>query len=146
MNMKIFLGYLGYIFTKILDSAAWAGYLGATLGWIASFLIPIRDFILITSFLVILDLITGVLAASRRKEKIRSRALMRTTGKLLLYYCAVLASHSVEEVFVNNIPITYFTAFTISITEFKSVLENVGAGTGTKLSRLIIEYILKRRK
>ena len=37
------------------------------------------------------------------------------------------------------------TAFTIAITELKSLLENVDAGTGARLSKMIIDKLTKRK-
>lgn len=137
--------YLSTFLIKIGDSAVWGGYFAAILGWLTSFVLPIKDFLVLTTALVILDLITGVVAAKKRGEKIRSRALMRTTVKLLLYYCAILATHGVQEVFAEPIPLTYITAFTIAMTELKSLLENVDAGTGSRLTQMIVDKLTKKK-
>jgi phage-related holin len=140
------LKYVSGLFLKIGDSAVWGGYFAASLGWLISFILPIKDFLILTTALVILDLITGVVAAKKRGEKIRSRALMRTTIKLLLYYCAILATQGVQVVFAEKIPLSYITAFTIAITELKSLLENVDAGTGSRLAKMIVEKLTNKSK
>ena len=137
--------YMNGMLLKIGSSTVWGGYLAAVLGWAMSFILPISDFLVLTSALVILDLITGLLAAKRRGEKIRSRALMRTTIKLTLYFAAMLATEGVQYVFAKNVPLPYITAFTIAITELKSLLENVDAGTGARLSKMIIDKLTKRK-
>ena len=137
--------YLNSMLLKIGSSTIWGGYLAAVLGWAMSFILPISDFLILTSALVILDLITGVLAAKRRGEKIQSRALMRTTIKLTLYFAAMLATEGVQYVFAKNIPLTYITAFTIAITELKSILENVDSGTGSGLTQAIIDRIKPKK-
>lgn len=144
-ELKMIEKYISNLLIKIGNSAVWGGYFAAVIGWLTSFVLPIKDFLLLTTGLVILDLITGVAAAKRRGERIRSRALMRTTVKLLLYYCAILATHGVQEVFAEPIPLTYITAFTISITELKSLLENVDAGTGSRLAKMIIDRLIKKK-
>ena len=133
--------YLSAFVIKIGNSAVWGGYFAAILGWAMSVILPIKDFLIITSALVVLDLITGIVAAKKRKEEIRSRFLMRTTVKLLLYYSAILATEGVQVVFAEKIPITYITAFTIALTELKSILENVDAGTGSRLAKMIIDKL-----
>jgi len=133
--------YLSAFFIKIGNGAVWGGYFAAILGWAMSVILPIKDFLIITSALVVLDLITGIVAAKKRKEEIRSRSLMRTTIKLLLYYSAILATEGVQVVFAEKIPITYITAFTIALTELKSILENVDAGTGSRLAKMIIDKL-----
>lgn len=139
--MNMVTKYLSAFVIKIGNSAVWGGYFAAILGWAMSVILPIKDFLIITSALVILDLITGIVAAKKRKEQIRSRFLMRTTIKLLLYYSAILATEGVQVVFAEKIPITYITAFTIALTELKSILENVDAGTGSRLAKMIIDKL-----
>ena len=70
---------------------------------------------------------------------------MRTTVKLLLYYSAILATHGVEVTFAEKIPLTYITAFTIAVTELKSLLENVDAGTGSRLAKMIVDKLTKKK-
>jgi len=144
-EVNMFIKYISGLFAKIGSGAVWGGYLAGVLGWLFSFVIPIKDFLILTTALVILDLITGVLAAKKRGEKIRSRALMRTTIKLTLYFSALLATQGVQVVFAEKIPLTYITAFTIAITELKSLLENVDAGTGSRLAKMIIDKIAKKK-
>jgi len=139
--MNMVTKYLSAFFIKIGNGAVWGGYFAAILGWAMSVILPIKDFLIITSALVVLDLITGIVAAKKRKEEIRSRSLMRTTIKLLLYYSAILATEGVQVVFAEKIPITYITAFTIALTELKSILENVDAGTGSRLAKMIIDKL-----
>ena len=139
--MNMVTKYLSAFVIKIGNSAVWGGYFAAILGWAMSVILPIKDFLIITSALVVLDLITGIVAAKKRKEEIRSRSLMRTTVKLLLYYSAILATEGVQVVFAEKIPITYITAFTIALTELKSILENVDAGTGSRLAKMIIDKL-----
>jgi len=139
--MNMVTKYLSAFFIKIGNGAVWGGYFAAILGWAMSVILPIKDFLIITSALVVLDLITGIVAAKKRKEEIRSRFLMRTTVKLLLYYSAILATEGVQVVFAEKIPITYITAFTIALTELKSILENVDAGTGSRLAKMIIDKL-----
>ena len=143
--MKDIGEYSYALILKIGSSAIWGGYVAAVVGWAISFILPIKDFLILTSGLVIIDLITGIFAAKRRKEELKSRALMRTTTKLLLYYSAILATEGVQMVFAENIPITYITAFTISITELKSILENVDSGTGSGLTQAIIDRIKPKK-
>ena len=137
--------YAGALILKIGSSTIWGGYLAGLLGWIMSFILPIQDFLILTSALVVIDLATGVMAAKRRGDEIRSRSLMRTTVKLLLYYSAILATEGVQLVFAEKIPLTYITAFTIAVTELKSILENVDAGTGSGLTSTIINRLTKRK-
>lgn len=144
-TLNMITEYSSALLLKIAASTLWGGYLAAMLGWIVSFVLPIKDFLILTSALVVIDMATGIMAAKRRGDEIRSRSLMRTTVKLLLYYSAILATEGVQMVFAENIPLTYITAFTIAVTELKSILENVDAGTGSRLAQMIIDRIKPKK-
>lgn len=133
--------YVFKILLKVESAANWGGYVAAMLGWALSFILPIKDFLILTTSLVILDLLTGLVAANRRKEKVVSRGLMRTPAKLLLYYSAILAAEGVQVVFVHMLPVTYVAAFTIALTELKSIMENVDSGTGTGLVKAVVDKL-----
>jgi hypothetical protein len=106
-------------------------------GGILGFIIPIQHFLLITAGVVIGDLITGVIAAKRRGEVIKSGGFKRTGEKLTVYYVGLLASHGMNLAFDLNYYLTYVIAFVICMTEFKSLIENIEDITDVKLSKYI---------
>jgi len=76
---------------------------------------------------VFLDTVTGVLAANKRKEVITSFAMRRTIVKLLEYLAVVIAAVTLGNSFEGWLFwLPEFTAAYVGITEFKSVIENVG--------------------
>ena len=76
---------------------------------------------------VFLDTVTGVLAANRRKEVITSYGMRRTIVKLLEYLAVVIAAVTLGNSFEGWLFwLPEFTAAYVGITEFKSVIENVG--------------------
>lgn len=130
----------------ILKSEFWLGYLAAAAGWMASFLTPLAPFLIFTAFLVVADLVTGIKAARRQRHKITSTGLKRTTEKLLVYFIAMLAAEGMSYVFMPQMPVAYLVAFTIAVTEFKSILENVEVVTGVSIWQAIKDKVLNSQK
>jgi phage-related holin len=118
-------------------SEFWVGYVYAFFAWVASFLTPLAPFLILVICLVFADLYTGLKAARFRKESISSRGLGRTVEKFTLYFIAILASEGLTVVLLPNVQFAYIAAFTISITEFKSIIENVEEVTGVKIWTII---------
>lgn len=117
---------------------------GGVIGMLTSFLIPLQGFILITFALVLGDLVTGMIAANGRGEKIRSKGIGRTIYKFIVYMIAILCSSGIEKVFGGGVgfitemqPITWLVAATIALREIKSVFENIESYTGTPLTSRI---------
>lgn len=103
---------------------------------------PIKAILLVTGFLIISDLITGVLAAKKRGEAINSAGLRRTVTKILVYNLAVISGFLVETYMISDIfPISKLIAGVISIVELKSILENLNTINGTNIFKVIIEKL-----
>jgi len=111
----------------------WIGFLTALTGWVSSLLFPTWPFVGVVAFLVTADLFTGLKAARKLKQPIRSRGLKRTVEKIALYFVAILSSELVKVVFIPMVPVTYITGFAIALTEFKSIIENVEIATGVNI-------------
>ncbi|MBK6904036.1 MAG: phage holin family protein [Saprospirales bacterium] len=79
------------------------------------------------------DWITGIRAAVKRKEPILAAKMGKTIEKTALYFIALLLSEGMRRTFFPAFPITYITALSISITEFKSNIENIESVTGVNL-------------
>lgn len=111
-------------------------YLIATFWGISvGFLMPVSHFMILCGSLVVVDFFTGVLAAKKRKEALRSKGFQRTVFKITLYFLAILLSRGMDIVFLYDLDtrfsFTYIVAGFVCLTEFKSNLENIGALTGT---------------
>jgi uncharacterized membrane protein len=111
-----------------------------TTGFIASFLIPIKGFLLFTVFVVFADTITGIKAARKEGQKISSKGLYRTTEKIVVYFVAILIFEGAKNTFSIPVPITYMVAMMISATELFSVAENIKRITGVNISILITRF------
>lgn len=123
-----------HIFAKKIDMLTSFKYAAtAFFAWACAFVMPVYPFIAMAVALIVVDFATGIRKALAQKETITSRGIARTVNKFFLYPAAVLLCEGMERVFFDNspmVPLTYIVAAFICATEFKSVLENIGAVTG----------------
>jgi uncharacterized membrane protein len=112
-------------------------------GFIASFFVPIKGFLLFTVAVVFADTITGIKAARKEGQKINSKGLYRTTEKIVVYFTSILIFELAKNTFLIPFPITYMVAMMISATELFSVAENVQRITGVNLNVLITRFFKK---
>jgi hypothetical protein len=93
--------------------------------------IPIKSVILAVGFIVLMDFVTGIMAAQKRGEEIKSAKMRHTVVKLLGYQLAILSGFIIEKYLISDfIPIVKVISGVIGITELKSLLENVECITG----------------
>jgi uncharacterized membrane protein len=109
-------------------------------GFVASFFIPIKGFLIFTIFVVFADTVTGIKAAKKEGQKISSKGLYRTTEKVIVYFVAILIFEGAKNTFSIPFPITYMVAMMISATELFSVAENIKRITGVELGTLITKF------
>ena len=113
-------------------------------GFIASFFIPIKGFLLFTVFVVFADTITGILAARKRGEAITSKGLYRTSQKIVTYFCGIMIFHGASITFGLPSQITYSVSFIIAATELFSISENIKSITGTNIGTIILNFFFRR--
>lgn len=101
----------------------------AALNW----LLPIKTFVAVTLLLVFADLITGIQAARKRSEVIHSRGFRRTALKFAMYCTAIISAHGIEAVYFPEFPMVFTISAYVAISEFWSILENVGSVTGVNV-------------
>ncbi|MEO0776970.1 MAG: phage holin family protein [Bacteroidota bacterium] len=118
---------------KVFGSAWWLGYLSMLGAWMISFAMPVSQFLTATIALVFCDLLTGTMAAKKRKERIHSRGLRRTVEKIVVYFIAILLAKGMKDVYLPGLPIPYIVAFPIALTEFKSNIENIETISGVSI-------------
>lgn len=94
------------------------------------FFSPITWSIIGIGVLVFADVFTGIRAAKKRGERIHSKGMSRTVGKMLYYTIAIVLSRVMELVFTPWLPIAQLTSGYIAVVEFKSNLENIAQVTG----------------
>lgn len=128
-------------FLKVFATVAFAA--------LVQFIMPLKSFIGVTMLLTLADLVTGIQAASKRGEAIHSRGLRRTVLKFAMYCVAILGAHAMQMVYFPTFPMVFSISAYIAVSEFWSVLENVGAVTGTNVLESVREYfsgIVKSKK
>jgi phage-related holin len=117
-------------------------FLQAMLVSLAAVLAPIKAILLVTGFLIIADLISGVLAARKRGEAISSAGLRRTITKCLVYNLAVISGFLVEQYMLSSLfPISKLIAGIISLVELKSILENLNTINGSDIFKTVLAQL-----
>ena len=109
-------------------------------GLIASFIIPIKSFLIFTVFVVFADTVTGIMAAKKRGEEITSKGLYRTSQKVVVYFVGIMIFEGAKNTFSLPLNITYMVAFTIATTELYSIAENIKSMTGVNIGTLILRF------
>jgi phage-related holin len=118
---------------------------GAFLGAALSFISPIAPFFWLAIGLVVLDTVTGIIAARKRKEKINSRGFARLLSKIVVYMASIMACRGVEQVL--HVPnVTYLAVGAIALTELMSVLENTRVVSGANVAGVVGGLLSKFQK
>ena len=109
-------------------------------GWIFSFFVPIKGFLLFVIAVTFADMITGIKAARKEGQKINSRGLYRTSEKIAVYFVGIMIFEGAKNTFSLPVPITYMVAFLIATVELYSISENIKRITGVNLATLITRF------
>ena len=112
-------------------------------GWVASFFIPIKGFLIFTVFVVFADMGTGIMAAKKEQQKINSKGLYRTMEKIVVYFCGILIFEGARNTFSLPFNITYMAAFLMAAVELTSISENIKRITGVNLGTLITRFFTR---
>jgi hypothetical protein len=95
---------------------------------------PIHASIISVFVLIFSDLITGILAARKRKEPITSAGLRRTITKLFVYETAMMLGFISEKYLLGGLlPVSKLVAAMAGIVELKSIFENMDELSGQNL-------------
>lgn len=130
---------------KILTTKLFYVYFGAL---IISFFTPIAKLMFVIGLLVTFDIITGVIAAKKRGEKITSKKLGATVTKTLLYFITIILAQIMQNNFLPSFDqsITKAVGSIFAVIEFKSNLENISSATGIDLIENFKQYIETKRR
>ena len=109
-------------------------------GWIFSFFVPIKGFLLFVIAVTFADMVTGIKAARKEGQKINSRGLYRTSEKIAVYFVGIMIFEGAKNTFSLPVPITYMVAFLIATVELTSISENIKRITGVNLTTLITRF------
>ena len=137
--MKTTMNTFSRLFTSL------EALLGATFGAVLSFITPIAQFFWLAVGLVLLDTVTGIIAANRRKEKINSKGFARLLSKIVVYMASIVACHGVE--MVLKVPhVTFLAVGAIAFTELMSVLEDTRIVSGANIAGVVGGLLSKYQK
>lgn len=117
-------------------------YISALILSLISILAPIQAALITVLALILVDLVTGVLAAYKRNEPITSSGLRRTLTKLFVYEIALVFSYIAQHYLIgDSIPVMKLISSMVGLVELKSVLENLNSISGTDLLKAVIEKL-----
>jgi phage-related holin len=100
---------------------------------------PIKALFLVAGFLIFADLLTGIIAAHKRGEKVKSSAMRRTITKCFVYQSAILIGFLIEQFMLDGfIPVSKIAAGLISVVEGKSIFENLDSINGSPVFKALV--------
>lgn len=100
---------------------------------------PIKLMLIGALVLVFADLITGVIAAYKRKEPITSKGLKKSIVKAFVYESAICLAYLAEHYLIGDfMPVTKILASLIGMTELLSCIENLQSINGSPVFAAII--------
>jgi hypothetical protein len=109
---------------------------------LAAYLAPLQQLLVATVLLITIDTVTGIWAALKNSEKIKSGKLGRAVSKMFVYFIAILTADLLTRNFLDGtIDITKLVTGVIGLTEALSIMENLNRITGLPIFRTIIDRI-----
>lgn len=109
---------------------------------IISLLAPIKATLVTCGVLIVSDMITGMLAAKKRNEKIQSAEMRRSISKFVVYQIAIISGFLLETYMLENLlPVSKIVAGVIGMVEFKSILENVSTIVGQDILKMVLDKL-----
>lgn len=108
---------------------------------IAAVFAPIKGLLVATLVLTIADMLSGIVAASKRGEAISSAGLRRSVSKIVIYEIAIVLAFIAETYMSDLIPFTKIVSSLVSVVELKSIYENLNAASGQDLLKSVIDKL-----
>lgn len=108
---------------------------------IAAIFAPISSLLITTAAMILIDLITGIMAAKKRGEPVTSAGLRRTITKLFVYEAALMLAFIVEHYMSDVIPFVKTASAMVALVEIKSVYENLNDISGMDLLKTLIDKL-----
>ena len=124
---ELFLTYLKQYAQSIVEHTKFSSFAKTAFMLIAAFLAPIATVVFAVMFLIFMDLITGILASLKEKQRITSSAMSRTIAKTFVYCTTIIVTYVVHKYLLVgfDFPIESIVSGFIALTEMKSILENL---------------------
>lgn len=103
-------------------------------------ILPVKPLMLGVGILVLMDMILGVWAAKKRREKITSKKLRNTVTKGVAYQLGIITGFMLDSIIqTDNVLIARAVASLVGIVEAKSAFENLHIITGVNVWTAILE-------
>jgi len=100
----------------------------------------------IMSFFVAMDLISGSVAAIKRGENFSSKKLRNTVTKFIGYSIAVIVAWVLQNNFIEDFPLMRLVGVFICYIELKSINENVEALTNLNVFKAVLDQLKFEQK
>lgn len=105
-------------------------------------LAPIRAMIVTIFVVVLVDAITGIMAAYKSGDKITSAGFRRTVSKLAIYQLALISGYLIEVHLMYDVfPIVKIISGVVGLVELTSILENCNIVYGGNLFRALLQRL-----
>lgn len=112
------------------------------LPYVVAVLVPTGPYILTVGFFVVGDLVTGIIASSRKHEPFTSKRLRESVGKFIAYGIFILVASAIQRQFIgDDFPCVKLVAMFIAYIELKSIDENAKVITGHSIFSKIIQLL-----
>jgi TctA family transporter len=119
-----------------------ASYLKALVLSVLAVFAPAKTMILTSFALVMMDLITGLIAAKKTNTPITSAGLRRSISKLLIYEVAILLGFLTQQYMTGpSVPVSNIIAGLVGVTELTSCLENLNTISDGGILKIILDKI-----
>ena len=121
-------------------------FIWGVIGFFGGFFVAAATLVGTMVVFVIADLITGVIAAKKRGEILRSRKLKRTVDKMTWYALAIVMCHMLDAGVLPfvDLHLAAFAAAIICGVELYSILENAYSITGNRVFWLLTQFTTKK--
>lgn len=108
----------------------------------ASIFAPIKGLLIACGVLILADMLTGMLAANKRNERINSADMRRSISKMFVYHIVIISAFFLEKDMLGNlVPVAKIVSGVIGMVEFKSILENASVIIGQDVVDLILDKL-----
>lgn len=114
-----------------------------SLSWGIIYFYPSFQFLMLISFFVGADTITGILASIKRGESFSSKRFRDAISKYVVYGLAVLIAHVINKQFLPDFPCLKIISGLIAYSELMSIDENIHDITGKSLFKYFITKLKK---
>lgn len=103
---------------------------------------PIKTMLIACGALIVADMLTGMVAARKRKEEIKSAEMRRSVTKMFVYQIAIMSAFVLETYMLEGLlPVSKIVAGVIGMVEFKSILENASTIAGQDILKLVMDKL-----